>query len=486
MFADPAFFARYVLQHDLWGGQVTMLRSVKEHKRTAVKACHSSSKTFTAAELVLWWVSAWKEAIAITTGPTRNQVERQLWKEIHTAAAKSLYRFPQMNLTELRVSPECFAVGFTTDEGVRFQGFHAPHILIIYDEAMGVSPEIWEAGHSMGAGGDVRILALGNPTHAGGPFYEAFSEKADLWNLVTFDAFCTPNLRGLHPGRSDEEIQAMDDEEVVEPLLKLSDAELGRNRLPYLINRQYVKDCWLEWGPDNPKWMGRVRGRFPGSGQGALLDLAWVERALPPVVKSPELAPLASEQAGLTAGIDVAGPGEDETVLAIRDRERVIYLHGWSDADTRGKVLGALRPYADKLGRIHVDSVGIGWYFYQHLKAAFKELNPKTKVIAVNVGEKPSGERNQGQFRDRKAQYYWSLRKAFQEGGINGLAGHVAGNASGKLRAQLMTIRYDHTDQGRVFIVPKDEMVKKGIKSPDYAEAVMLCFANVETGPYIV
>jgi hypothetical protein len=56
-------------------------------------------------------------------------------------------------------------VGLSTDQGVRFQGFHG-RVLIVIDEAPGVKADIWEAVEGIRAGGDVRVLALGNPRAA--------------------------------------------------------------------------------------------------------------------------------------------------------------------------------------------------------------------------------------------------------------------------------------------------------------------------------
>jgi hypothetical protein len=60
-----------------------------------VKACHASGKTFTAAETVLWWVILHQDAIAITTAPTRTQVERLLWGEIHQAVGRAEIQYPK-------------------------------------------------------------------------------------------------------------------------------------------------------------------------------------------------------------------------------------------------------------------------------------------------------------------------------------------------------------------------------------------------------
>jgi len=54
----------------------------------------------------------------------------------------------------------------------RFQGVHGNHVLFVLDEAPGIQPEIWEAIEGPRAGGDVRIVALGNPTVPGWPFHD--------------------------------------------------------------------------------------------------------------------------------------------------------------------------------------------------------------------------------------------------------------------------------------------------------------------------
>src|SRR5258706_10585240 len=91
-------------------------------------------------------------------------------------------------------------------------------VLMVLDEAPGVLPEIYEAIEGIRAGGDVRVLALGNPTIASGPFYDAFTADREGWNLITISAFDTPNLHGLS----------------IESLLELPDEELDNNPFPYL------------------------------------------------------------------------------------------------------------------------------------------------------------------------------------------------------------------------------------------------------------
>jgi hypothetical protein len=78
----------------VWSKQREILQSVARYPRTAVKACHASGKTFTAAEVVLWWITCRQEAVAVTA-PTWTQVERLLWGEIRHAVSRSKIKLSQ-------------------------------------------------------------------------------------------------------------------------------------------------------------------------------------------------------------------------------------------------------------------------------------------------------------------------------------------------------------------------------------------------------
>src|SRR5580704_16033856 len=121
--SSPLWFATEVLGHVQWDTPKQIMAAIaKPRARVAVKACHGSGKSFTASEIVLWWVFTGGKAI--TTAPTWKQVEKVLWGEIRTAYAGA--RIPlggSLTQTELKITPQCYAMGISTDEGVNFQGY---------------------------------------------------------------------------------------------------------------------------------------------------------------------------------------------------------------------------------------------------------------------------------------------------------------------------------------------------------------------------
>jgi len=208
-------------------------------------------------------------------------------------------------------------------------------------------------------------------------------------------------------------------------------------------------------GPGHPLWEARVLGQFPTQAEDALISLAWLEAAA---------ARTDSDAGGpLCAGLDVAGPGEDETVLVIRQGAQIRAQHAWTKSDPRGEVVAALAPYRGRLESLNVDAAGIGYYLGKHLE----DLGYPVKL--VNVGEASS---DPERYRNSKAEFYWGLRLRFQEGDVAGLTDE-------RTIGQLAGIRYSHNARGQVEIERKEDARKRGVKSPDRAEAVMLAFARL-------
>lgn len=448
---DPVWFAETLLGHDIWPTSKAILQAIAQPRaRVAVKSCHASSKTFTAAEAVLW--TPYAGGIAITTAPTDRQVKRLVWTEVN--AMHPAARFPlggHLLQKEFKVSADCYALGLATDKGVNFAGFHARKdgfMLVVIDEAPGMEPAVMAAIEGIRAGGDVRVLMLGNPDIPSGPFFDAFGEKGAGWTQISIDGFDTPNL---------EDEEQPGHQLTLEELLALPEHRLDVAPRPYLITRRYVIEKYQEWGKTSPLWQSKVRGWFPDQSEDSLLSLAWLEQA-----KRREIEP--GESDVWEAGIDVAGPGEDETVAGVRHGPLIVSQKAWAQPDPRGEVLAYLAPWKDRLKTVKVDSAGIGHYFARHLE----DNGYGDRVVDVNVGESPT---DRERYVNLKAELYWGLRLRAQ-------AGDMAGLLDDLTRSQLASIRYRHNSRGQVEIESKEKARKRGVKSPDRAEMIMLLFAD--------
>jgi len=141
----------------------------------------------------------------------------------------------------------------------------------------------------------------------------------------------------------------------------------------------------------------------------------------------------------------------------------IILLRSWANSDPRGDVVAALQPYRASLKGLNVDSAGIGYFMAKHL------ADLGFPVTQVNVGERAE---NSEKFFNKKAEIYWGARMRAE-------AGDMAGLVDERAIAQLVGIRYSHNSRGQVVIESKDDARKRGVKSPDRAEAIILAFADL-------
>ena len=449
---DPVKFARRWLLADLWPKQVDVLQSVFTNRRTAVRACHSSGKTYTAAVATLAFLARHREAVVVTSAPTFSQVTKLIWSEIRSLVKRSKYPWPAMPpaAPELRIDEKRYAFGISTrvegeDEGVRIQGLHSKNILVILDEAPGVDAHITAAAEGMMASGNASMLMIGNPTISSGPFFDAFNKNRSQWACFKISAFDCPNLAGLS----------------IEQLLEMPEEQLRNNPRPYLISKLWVLEQYKKFGKDHPFYTSRVEGDFPTQDEYSLISLAQIERA-----EKNELQ--AQPGTKVSGGADCAGPGKCASALVLRRGPRVILDEETTMPDPRGWFATKLEPFMREkdLENVNIDSIGIGYGYYLHLKDLGFPMTP------VNVGDAPIS-KDAAKYSNLKSELYWGLRMHFEQGTVAGLTDETT-------QGQLLALRFETTPQGKIQMESKDSMERRGVPSPDRAEALMLAYAQVQ------
>jgi hypothetical protein len=421
------------------------MRAVATKPLVAVKACHASGKTYQAARLALWWLIRHPEGKVINTAPGWRQV-RLMWDEIRLARRQSRIAFPEPSATELRITDANYIQGISTNEAVKFQGIHGRNILIIADEAPGIRADIWDAIEGVRAGGDVHVLMLGNPVIPSGYFFNAFGRGRTIWTTFTISAFDTPNLAGL----------------TLDQLLAMSEEDLAHPPAPYLVTPRWVKERAVAWGPKHPMFLARVLGEFPSQSAYSVFSLELIERAkrdpTPQEIEKLKSLPI-------QVGIDVAGPGEDETVLVARAGGAVLEIHVFPEHDPRGRVAQVLSrlQQTGRLLYVVVDVVGIGYNFALHL------ADLGFPVVQFNAGFRSM---DTDRFANAKAEAYWGLREWMEQGQVCGLNDL-------ETEAQLSSILYRATSSGRTEIESKEDARKRGQSSPDRAEALVMAFCKI-------
>lgn len=254
---------------------------------------------------------------------------------------------------------------------------------------------------------------------------------------------------------------------------------------------------------DPTAWASEYEIDYSASLEGVCIPAKWVDAAKRIAELEPKI--LATNQHGI-AGLDV-GAGKAKSVFVNRRGPVVEPPHSRGDPDTTGTAHWALDLAGKaKSARLNFDSVGVGVGVTSALKHS---PGSKIKVMPVNVGDSPNekrrwedGRTSDEMFGNLKAELWWLARVGFQrtfqhvlwlEGKTEeqGAKQHplpdLIAMPSGDLEsdtmaAQLSLVRYFKNEKGKIVIEKKAELQRRGVKSPDHAEAFVLTFDDRGSG----
>jgi hypothetical protein len=239
----------------------------------------------------------------------------------------------------------------------------------------------------------------------------------------------------------------------------------------HLVDKAWVDEVVSEFGVESPFVEARVFARFPEVSANKVMPMSWLEAAV-------DMEPQPPDEIRL--GVDVASDGGDEFVIAWADGMNVKVVHHTSGAtnanavEVAGKVMEyivaaceEIKTRDDRLRRVRVkiDSIGVGWGVSSLLKTWVSERRLPCDIIAVNVAEKAA---DTTKFRNQRAEMWWNGRLLVQP------EPSVHLDLDRRVLAQLSLPTYTSDSAGRIQIEKKDAMRKRGVGSPDRAEAVLL------------
>jgi hypothetical protein len=315
----PLEFAREVLEVELWSKQEEVLAALPEHRRVAVKSGNGLGKGFCAAVAVLWFRHCHDPAIVLSTAPTFRQVRYILWRQIRRLHRKAKDTLGGKMLdTRWELAEDRFALGLCADTADQFQGFHSPNMLIVVDEAEGVSDEIHEAIEAVTTAADPLLLLIGNPTTVSGAFRRAFYQERHLYKTITISALDSPNVQA------------------------------GKMVIPGLTSAKWVGEHRETWGEDNPIFRARVLGEFPDQAEDTLIRLSDIEAAAhgPDLDAADPGAGSQEEEVVLAVDVDRFGSGRSVILRRQGRRVRVSPKRGPRPGDTGSHPPGGLGAIA--------------------------------------------------------------------------------------------------------------------------------------------
>jgi len=420
----------------LWSKQEEVLWSLRNNARTAVKSGNTVGKSFIAADAVMDFLTVNYPSKVLTTAPTWTQIEEILWKEI--ASYYNSSKIPiggDLLNTEIKFDDEWFALGLSTNEVNRFQGFHSPNLLVVIDEALGVNPMIWEAINGLHP---KRILAIGNPLEAYGDFFNCFSSP--LWHKITISCEECVKWQNEH------------------------------GKIPGLVTQQWINEREEEYGGrSSGLFQARVLGEFPEESEDVLISRAWVEKARHKANDGSDGGEIDIEEDSVRiCGADVATKhGACETVVGYRYGHTLKEMKGYLNIPTTQTVSLLQRAYtAHKTVSPVVDSDGVGEGVADMLIAQ------RVGVIEFHGGYGQKAFDTQ-HFKNLRSQFYWVASKKFEKG-LYSLK-DLPEKEYQLLKNQLCSIKRKPVDPlGRIQVETKEDMIARGLKSPDYADTFMM------------
>lgn len=385
--------------------------------------------------LTLWMVSCHIGSTTIITANTDTQLTDKTFAEINNWLALSINGF-WFDVVEKSIKPapwfekiikEQLKIGtkyyyangvlWSEDNPEAFAGAHSQRgMLLIMDESSGVPEKIWTVSRGFFTEPTLYRFwfTFSNPRAGAGAFYDCFHLEDTSWNTL--------------------QINSLDVEGV------------AKAELQEIINK---------FGVDSDEARVEVFGQFPRQGERQFISRAIVEEAA-----RRDLVNYNYKDEALILGIDVARFGDDKSVLCFRAGRdaRTIPAQVYSGLDNMqlvAKIEQAI--YQFNPDYICIDN-GAGAGVIDRLR----EL--KYKIQEVLFGSSPT----ETQYYDYRTELYARVRDWLPGGAIEN---------SNELKSGLASPEKELIGrESKEKLESKEKMKKRGIKSPDLADALAITF----------
>src|SRR4051794_17722522 len=241
---DPLAWVHHEAKSETWSKQDEIYKAVQDNRYTAVRSCHGPGKSYTAANLIAWWLATKPDPFVVTSAPTSHQVRTILWREIRRAKKHSNLpgKITQGQVPEWKVNEELVAFGRKPadyldpiEAAAAFQGIHALNLLVVLDEGSGIPDWLANACENLITNEQSRLLIIGNPDNPISYFAKAFQPGSGFYK-IKISAFDTPAFTG---------------EPVSEELAAKLTSEI------------WVTERKKRWGEGSPLYMSKVLAEFP-------------------------------------------------------------------------------------------------------------------------------------------------------------------------------------------------------------------------------
>ena len=439
---NPILFAEEVLMFkpDEW--QEKALKDLAESPKVAIKSGQGVGKTGMEAVALLWFLCCFPFPRIVATAPTKQQLHDVLWSEINKWMSRSpllteILKWTKTYIYMRSYEKRWFAVARTATKPENMQGFHEDNMLFIVDEASGVADPIMEAILGTLSGKNNKLLLCGNPTRISGTFYDAFNADRGLYKVHTVSSADSPRT-----------------------------------------NKSNIESLIRKYGRDSNVVLVRVFGEFPKQEDDVFIALSLIEHCCMIDIEEKEIK-------RISFGVDVARYGSDETVIALNVGGEItlpMTFRGQSLMSTVGSIV---KLYRDVIGRyrgyrgkvfINIDDCGLGGGVTDRLEEVkAEEKLSRMVIVPVNAASKVPDDVIVGEQKQKANDIYENMT-TYLWGTVKDklILEEISLQNDNELVAQFACRKYKLTSRGKMLLESKDEMKKRGIESPDRADAVAL------------
>lgn len=465
-----------------------MLESVRDNRVTVARSATGTGKSHGASAAAIWFYKAFPASRVYTiANPYENQ--KILWGELSVMADTHPELFSCDKITTMHIerSSKDFIDALTvpttgTDEVKegKFSGKHHKHMLFVVDEGDTVPDFAYRGVEGCMSGGFVRLLILFNPRYESGVPYR--HERDATAEVIHLSAFNHPNVitgEDIIPGAVDRNTTVQRINDWCRPLVQGEKQSVNTFVLPeFLTGATAPKKKGQGFYPplkggqyfvNDPQFFYMVLGQYPPQGPKQLISREWISNARARwdayVAKYGEMPPTGTMA---IMGQDVAEFGNDSNVSCFRYGGFVERFIFWSGVDTVVTGDRATEEYqVRKVSKCFVDATGLGAGVAPQMRRVGVNAQP------VKVASSPTMKTEIGEFRILRDQLWWACREWLKND-------PGAMLPPDELLSEELLVADYQVKNGKVCVMPKDEMRDKILRSPDRADALCLTFAPDE------
>jgi len=421
---------------DEW--QLEVLHAIgSSERRISIRSCHGPGKTCVAAWVVVHRLVTHFPQRTVVTAPTKAQLQDALFAEVKVwlgllpPVLRQLFEVKNDGIFFIPAPEESYLSVRTAraETPEALQGVHCEggFVLLIADEASGVPEKIFEAAVGSMSGANATTLLLSNPTRSTGFFWKTHQPNSGWW------------------------------------IRRVSWTDSPR------VTPTFEREVAQIYGEDSSAYRVRVLGEFPRSDDDTVVPFELIESA-----RNRELFVRPSLE--VVWGLDVARFGDARNVLVKRNARCVLSdILVWEGTDlmaTAGRVklewdktLPTERPT-----EILVDVIGYGGGVVDRL------VELKLPVRGINVAESSAWS---DRYRNLRAELWFKAREWLDRRDVALPSNRKDPRSPVEILAQELALpRYSVTSSGKLMVESKVDLKRRGHKSPDVADALILTFAS--------